>query len=64
LFLQGGASLQFSMVPMNFLSLFDAKRDYTSPVVGEEGSKGSAEFGDRDIAANRLTVIYARAKSG
>src|SRR6476620_4802977 len=52
LFLQGGASLQFSMVPMNFLSL-DSSADYI--VTGSWGKKAAKEalkFGAVDIAAN------------
>src|SRR5204863_4410151 len=52
LFLQGGASLQFSMVPMNFLSL-DASADYI--ITGSWGKKAIKEalkFGNADTAAN------------
>ena len=50
LFLQGGASLQFAMVPMNFLSL-DSSADYL--VTGSWGKKAAREaqkFGNVDIA--------------
>src|SRR5207245_6834739 len=52
LFLQGGASLQFAMVPMNFLSL-DGSADYI--VTGSWGKKAVKEaqkFGAVDLAAN------------
>src|ERR1700694_3566579 len=52
LFLQGGASLQFAMVPMNFLSL-DASAAYI--VTGSWGKKAVKEaqkFGHVDLAAN------------
>src|SRR5256714_15549501 len=52
LFLQGGASLQFGMVPMNFLSL-DSSADYI--VTGSWGKKAVKEaqkFGNVDLAAN------------
>src|SRR4030088_1275103 len=52
LFLPGGASLQFAMVPMNFLSL-DASADYV--VTGSWGKKAVKEaqkFGHVDLAAN------------
>src|SRR6476659_9577953 len=52
LFLQGGASLQFSMVPMNFLSL-DSSADYI--VTGSWGKKAVKEAqkcGGVDMAAN------------
>src|SRR5215470_12592542 len=51
LFLQGGASLQFAMVPMNFLSL-DGSADYL--VTGSWGKKAIKEaksFGNVDMAA-------------
>src|SRR5919197_2727392 len=52
LFLQGGASLQFAMVPMNFLSL-DSSADYI--VTGSWGKKAVKEaqkFCNVDMAAN------------
>src|SRR5205807_3545809 len=52
MFLQGGASLQFAMVPMNFLSL-DSSADYI--VTGSWGKKAVKEaqkFGTADTAAN------------
>src|SRR2546427_11149822 len=51
LFLQGGASLEFAMVPMNFLSL-DSSADYI--VTGSWGKKAAKEaqkFGNVDIVA-------------
>ena len=47
LFLQGGASLQFTMVPMNFLSL-DGSADYI--VTGSWGQKVLANNDERDAA--------------
>src|SRR5258708_12318729 len=52
LFLQGGASLQFAMVPMNFLSL-DASADYI--VTGSWGKKAVKEaqtFGHAHLPPN------------
>src|ERR1044072_1301999 len=60
LFLQGGASLQFSMVPMNFLSL-DASADYI--ITGSWGKKAAKEalkFGTADIAANLADGGFTR----
>jgi phosphoserine aminotransferase len=60
LFLQGGASLQFSMVPMNFLSL-DASADYI--VTGSWGKKAVKEaqkFGNVDLAANMADGGFTR----
>ncbi len=60
LFLQGGASLQFSMVPMNFLSL-DASADYI--VTGSWGKKAVKEAqkcGTVDIAANMADGGFTR----
>src|SRR5260370_5476160 len=52
LFLQGGASLQFAMVPMNFLSL-DASADYiVTGSWGKKAVKEAQEFGHVDVAAN------------
>src|SRR3989440_3310016 len=61
LFLQGGASLQFSMVPMNFLSL-DSSADYI--VTGSWGKKAAKEaqkFGNVDMAANTADGGFTRA---
>ena len=60
LFLQGGASLQFSMVPMNFLSL-DASADYI--VTGSWGKKAVKEalkFGTADVAATTADGGFTR----
>ncbi|HKP38570.1 MAG TPA: 3-phosphoserine/phosphohydroxythreonine transaminase [Pyrinomonadaceae bacterium] len=60
LFLQGGASLQFAMVPMNFLSL-DASADYI--VTGSWGKKAVKEaqkFGTADVAANMADGGFTR----
>jgi phosphoserine aminotransferase len=63
LFLQGGASLQFTMVPMNFLSL-DASADYI--VTGSWGKKAVKEaqkFGGVDLAANMADGGFTRVPS-
>src|SRR5713226_7993684 len=60
LFLQGGASLQFAMVPMNFLPL-DASADYL--VTGSGGKKAVKEaqkFGHVDLAANLADGGFTR----
>ena len=60
LFLQGGASLQFAMVPMNFLSL-DSSADYL--VTGSWGKKAAREaqkFGNVDMAANMADGGFTR----
>jgi phosphoserine aminotransferase len=60
LFLQGGASLQFAMVPMNFLSL-DAGADYV--VTGSWGKKAVKEaqkFGHVNFAANMADGGFTR----
>src|SRR5438094_7930569 len=60
LFLQGGASLQFAMVPMNFLSL-DSAADYI--VTGSWGKKAVKEaqkFGNVDMAANMADGGFTR----
>jgi phosphoserine aminotransferase len=60
LFLQGGASLQFAMVPMNFLSL-DSSADYV--VTGSWGKKAAKEaqrFGNVDLAANMADGGFTR----
>src|SRR4029453_18354405 len=61
LFLQGGASLQSAMVPMNFLSL-DSSADYI--VTGSWGKKAAKEaqkFGNVDLAANMVEGGFSRA---
>jgi phosphoserine aminotransferase len=60
LFLQGGASLQFAMVPMNFISL-DSSADYI--VTGSWGKKALKEaqkFGTVDLAANLADGGFTR----
>ena len=60
LFLQGGASLQFAMVAMNFLSL-DSSADYI--VTGSWGKKAVKEaqkFGTVDLAANMADGGFTR----
>jgi phosphoserine aminotransferase len=60
LFLQGGASLQFTMVPMNFLSL-DGSADYL--VTGSWGQKAVKEaqiFGSVDTPANMADGGFTR----
>jgi phosphoserine aminotransferase len=60
LFLQGGASLQFAMVPMNFLSL-DGSADYV--VTGSWGKKAVKEaqkYGTVDLAANLADGGFTR----
>jgi len=60
LFLQGGASLQFSMVPMNFLSL-DSSADYI--VTGSWGKKAVKEAqkcGNVDVVANMADGGFTR----
>ncbi len=60
LFLQGGASLQFAMVPMNFLPP-DASADYL--VTGSWGKKAVKEaqkFGHVDLAANMADGGFTR----
>src|SRR5712671_3633110 len=61
LFLQGGASLQFAMVPMNFLSL-DESADYI--VTGSWGKKAVKEaqkFGNVNFAADTADGGFTRA---
>ncbi len=60
LFLQGGASLQFAMVPMNFLSL-DGSADYI--VTGSWGKKAVKEaqkFGNVNLAADTADGGFTR----
>lgn len=60
LFLQGGASLQFAMVPMNFLSL-DSSADYI--ITGSWGKKAIKEaqkFGTAEFAANMADGGFTR----
>jgi phosphoserine aminotransferase len=63
LFLQGGASLQFAMVPMNFLSL-DGSADYI--VTGSWGKKAVKEaqkFGNVNLAADTADGGFTRVPS-
>src|SRR2546421_3020681 len=60
LFLQGGASLQFSMVPMNFLSL-DSAADYIATGSwGKKAVKEAQKFGNVDMAANMADGGFTR----
>src|SRR5881394_2378244 len=60
LFLQGGASLQFSMVPMNFLSL-DESADYIGTGSwGKKAVKEAQKFGNIDMAANMADGGFTR----
>src|SRR5262249_285392 len=60
LFLQGVASLQFSMVPMNFLSL-DASADYiVTGSWGQKAVKEAQKFGTADMAANMADGGFTR----
>src|SRR3979409_526051 len=60
LFLRGGASLQFAMLPMNFLSL-DGSADYV--VTGSWGKKAVKEaqkFGNVNLAASLADGGFTR----
>ena len=60
LFLQGGASLQFSMVPMNLLSP-DAVADYLdSGVWGEKAIEDARKVGRVHVAASTKAQRYTR----
>jgi phosphoserine aminotransferase len=60
LFLQGGASLQFSMVPMNLLSA-DATADYIiSGVWAEKAANEAKRCGKVNIAASTAAEQFAR----
>src|SRR5205807_800899 len=60
LFLQGGASLQFSMVPMNFLSL-DSSADYIATGSwGKKAVKEAQKFGNIDMTANMADGGFTR----
>src|SRR5829696_2953936 len=64
LFLQGGASLQFSMAPMNFLSA-DGSADYV--VTGSWGKKAVKEakkVGSVNVAASMADGGFTRVPSG
>src|SRR5437764_9689223 len=61
LFLQGGASLQFAMVPMNFLSL-DSSADYiVTGAWGKKAAKEAQKFGNVEMAANMADGGFTRA---
>src|SRR5207253_8582345 len=63
LFLQGGASLQFAMVPMNFLSL-DSSADYiVTGSWGKQAVKEAQQFGTVDLAANMADGGFTRIPS-
>lgn len=63
LFLQGGASLQFSMVPMNFLGP-DATADYIeSGSFASLAMKEAQKVGRVNVAASTKAVQYARLPS-
>src|SRR5437899_11554952 len=63
LFLQGGASLQFTMVPMNFLSL-DENADYIlTGSWGKKAVKEAQKFGTVDLAANMADGGFTRVPS-
>src|ERR671914_110699 len=63
LFLQGGASLQFSMVPMNFLAS-SATADYIdSGSWADKASKEAAKVGTVNIAASTKGEHYTRLPS-
>ena len=53
LFLQGGASLQFSMVPMNLLHARRHGRLHRDRRLGEEGAQGSEEASARPTSRRR-----------
>ncbi len=60
LFLQGGASLQFAMVPMNFLSL-DANADYiVTGSWGQKAVKEAQKFGNVGFAADLADGGFTR----
>lgn len=64
LFLQGGASLQFSMVPMNFLPAGKSADYVNTGVWGEKAAKQAAKCGNVNIVynskENRYTTIPAQ----
>src|SRR5258706_12469845 len=60
LFLQGGASLQFAMVPMNFLSL-DRSSDYVvTDSWAKKADKEAQNFGHVKFAANTADGVFTR----
>jgi phosphoserine aminotransferase len=60
LFLQGGASLQFAMVPMNFLSLDDSADYVVTGSWGKKAAKEALKFGNVDMAANLADGGFTR----
>ena len=61
LFIQGGASLQFSMVPMNFLKNKDSSCDYLD--VGQwsiKAIKEAKKYGNVNVAASSADVSYKK----
>ena len=61
LFIQGGASLQFSMVPMNFLKNKDSSCDYLD--VGQwsiKAIKEAKKYGNVNLAASSADVSYKK----
>src|SRR5213079_2583962 len=60
LFLQGGASLQFAMVPMNFLSLDDSADYIVTGSWGKKAVKEAQKFGNVDLAANMADGGFTR----
>ncbi len=60
LFLQGGASLQFAMVPMNFLSL-DGSADYlVTGSWGQKAVKEAQKFGHVNLASDTADGGFTR----
>ena len=65
LFLQGGASLQFSMVPMNLLTAGRDRRLHRLRIVGREGDQGSEERRQRQRRRHdQGRELLARAAAG
>src|SRR6202022_3789243 len=60
LFLQGGASLQFAMVPMNFLSLDDSADYIVTGSWGKKAVKEAQKLGTVDLAANLADGGFTR----
>ena len=60
LFLQGGASLQFAMVPMNFLSAGSKAGYVMTGVWAEKAYKEAAKLGEVFVAASAKDVNYRR----
>ena len=60
LFLQGGASLQFAMVPMNFLSLDESADHIVTGSWGKKAVKEAQKFGTVDLAANMADGGFTR----